>query len=421
MKYDYCLYARKSTEDDEKQALSIESQVKEMLAIAERDELNVVDIKRESHSAKDSGERPVFNELIQGLKDDEYQGIITWATDRLSRNAGDLGIIVDLIDKNYLVEIRTYGQVFTNSPNDKFLLMILGSQAKLENDNKAVNVKRGMRAKCEMGVRPCQTPLGYLNDPFHAKGLKEITLDPERAPIIKKMFEKSASGISGRKILDWADSIGFKTRTGKRLSPNGLFGLLGNTYYYGEFEWPSGSGTWYKVNHESIITKKLFDKVQNRFNAMSKGQYGSKEFDFTGTMKCGECGSSIIATKKTKILSDGTKKSYTYYMCSRYSHRHCKEYPIREEDLVPQLIELMDRVDLDKFHLRQEYEYEVKRFHQFSDQLGKDYKKEATDHIDVRSQMKYVLEQGSREEKKRMLKNLGANICLKDKKAIIEY
>ena len=61
----YCLYARKSTESDEKQTLSIDSQVKEMLQIADRESLNVIDIRRESHSAKDSGQRPVFKEILK--------------------------------------------------------------------------------------------------------------------------------------------------------------------------------------------------------------------------------------------------------------------------------------------------------------------------------------------------------------------
>ena len=65
----YCLYARKSTEQDEKQALSIDSQIKEMLQIATRDGLNVVEVRKESHSAKASGQRPVFNELIKQLFD----------------------------------------------------------------------------------------------------------------------------------------------------------------------------------------------------------------------------------------------------------------------------------------------------------------------------------------------------------------
>jgi DNA invertase Pin-like site-specific DNA recombinase len=74
----YCLYARKSTEDSsEKQALSIESQVKEMRAIAERDGLEIVDIRRESHSAKDSGQRPVFEELLADIGRGRYTGILT--------------------------------------------------------------------------------------------------------------------------------------------------------------------------------------------------------------------------------------------------------------------------------------------------------------------------------------------------------
>ena len=125
VKIKYCLYARKSTESDEKQALSIDSQVKEMLAIAERDELEIIDIRREAHSAKDSGQRPVFKEILEDIRRGRYNGIITWAPDRLSRNAGDLGSLVDLMDQKLLIEIRTYGQQFKNSPNEKFLLMIL--------------------------------------------------------------------------------------------------------------------------------------------------------------------------------------------------------------------------------------------------------------------------------------------------------
>ncbi|MFA6797364.1 MAG: recombinase family protein, partial [Candidatus Paceibacterota bacterium] len=147
----YCLYARKSMEDEERQALSIDSQLKEMKQIAERDNLYVVAMRTEAHSAKNSGQRPVFNQMIEELRNGKYNAILTWNPDRLSRNAGDLGVLVDLMDSQLLVEIRTYNQKFSNSPNEKFLLMILGSQAKLENDNKSINVKRGLRTKVEMG------------------------------------------------------------------------------------------------------------------------------------------------------------------------------------------------------------------------------------------------------------------------------
>ena len=112
-----------------------------MMDLAVKENLNIVDIKRESHSAKETGQRAIFNELIEDIRGNKYNAILTWAPDRISRNAGDLGKVVDLMDQGILQEIRTYGQKFSNNPNEKFLLMILGSQAKLENDNRGVNVK----------------------------------------------------------------------------------------------------------------------------------------------------------------------------------------------------------------------------------------------------------------------------------------
>lgn len=132
-KIEYCLYARKSSESDERQAMSIDSQIEEMLTLAKRDNLK---IKKESHSAKMSGSRPVFTQLLQEIREKKFNGILTWAPDRLSRNAGDLGSVVDLMDQGKLIKIQTYSQSFSNSPNEKFLLMILCSQAKLEMDIK---------------------------------------------------------------------------------------------------------------------------------------------------------------------------------------------------------------------------------------------------------------------------------------------
>src|SRR5438105_7108185 len=87
----YCLYARKSSESDERQAMSIDSQIKEMMALAKRDGLNVVKTLQESFSAKESSKRPIFGQILTELRAREYDGILTWAPDRLSRNAGDLG------------------------------------------------------------------------------------------------------------------------------------------------------------------------------------------------------------------------------------------------------------------------------------------------------------------------------------------
>jgi len=185
----YCLYARKSTESEEKQVLSIDSQIREMERIAEQQGLQIVSRKEESHSAKASGKRPVFQEILSEIDQGVYNGILTWAPDRLSRNAGDLGSLVDLMDQGKLIHIQTYGQTFSNSPNEKFLLMILCSQAKLENDNKGVNVKRGLRARCEQGLWPFRPPTGYVKSNHKDEGCVCL-IDPKRGHVIKEMFEK---------------------------------------------------------------------------------------------------------------------------------------------------------------------------------------------------------------------------------------
>ena len=133
---EYCLYSRKSSESDERQAMSIDYQIKEMNDLATREGLFIKVVRQESHSAKMSGQRPVFNQILADIRNGLFNGILTWAPDRLSRNAGDLGMLVDLMDQEKLTQIKTFSQTFTNNPNEKFLLMILCSQAKLENDQK---------------------------------------------------------------------------------------------------------------------------------------------------------------------------------------------------------------------------------------------------------------------------------------------
>lgn len=412
----YVLYARKSTEQDEKQALSIESQVKEMLKIAERDELEIIDIRRESHSAKDSGQRPVFKELLQDIRSGRYSGILTWAPDRLSRNAGDLGSVVDLMDQKCLVEIRTYGQQFRNSPNEKFLLMILCSQAKLENDNKSINVRRGLRTRCEMGLRPGQPPVGYLNE-RHMDRKCQAIIDPERGPIIAKMFEKVAyEKWSGRKIFNWLKfDLNFKSITGnKGLTLSNIYLILQNPYYYGVFEYPLKSGNWYTGKHTPLITKELFDQVQEQ-TTRSLIRSESKEFTFTRLMFCGMCGSGITADEKFKKLVKGGVTRHVYYKCTHSRDQNCKSGYINEEDLIKQFEGLMDTVSVDEISIKDKIKDEVQRFKKFNQiVLGSKEKIEVGD-IDIRNYAKYILRNGTNGEKRELLGCLKNKILLKNK------
>ena len=267
----------------------------------------------------------MFKELLEDIRRQRYNGILTWAPDRLSRNAGDLGSLVDLMDQKLLLQIRTYGQTFINSPNEKFLLMILCSQAKLENDNKSVNVKRGLRTRCEMGLRPGQPPVGYLNE-RHMDRKCQAILDPERAPIIKKIFEKVAyEKWSGHKIYNWLKfEINFKSVTGnKGLSMGNIYMILQNPFYYGVFEYPVRSGNFYTGKHIPLITKELFDQVQTQV----KSQFiksETKEFAFTKLITCGLCGSGITADEKFKKQKNGNTHRHVYYSCTKTRDRNCK-------------------------------------------------------------------------------------------------
>ena len=412
----YCLYARKSTESEERQVLSIDSQIKEMLQLAEREGLEIVAMKRESHSAKETGQRPVFNEIIDEIKQKKFNGILTWAPDRISRNAGDLGKIVDLMDAGYLEEIRTFGQKFGNNPNEKFLLMILGSQAKLENDNRGVNVKRGLRTRAEMGLWVGTAPLGYLNQK-HMDKKCQVIIDELRAPVVKKMFEKVAyEKWSGRKVYNWLRfEANFYTRGNKPLTLSGVYRILSHTFYYGIFERPVKSDNWYQGKHEPLITKELFDQVQAQLKR-DNIQRENKEFSFTKLFTCGYCGSGISAEEKWKDLKDGTHAKYVYYSCSRARDRNCKNKYIREEDLILELLKILDKVDINELGMRQKLEDEIARFNIFQRSVLQTTVKSDKDHVtDIRNYAKYILKEGTVMEKRELLANLRSRIIYKDK------
>jgi len=388
-----------------------------MIQLAEREGLDILEIKRESHSAKTTGQRPIFNELLEDIRQGKFTGILTWAPDRISRNAGDLGAIVDLMDEKLLLDIRTYGQRFSNNPNEKFLLMILGSQAKLENDNRGINVKRGLRTRVEMGLWPGMAPLGYLNQKNMDKKC-QVIVDPERAPIVKQMFEKVAlERWSGRKIFHWLKfELNFKTRGNKSLTLSGIYRSLDSPFYYGMFEYPKNSGNWYQGKHKPIIDQELFEKAKEQLEREHRVRK-TKEFAFTKLMTCGYCGSGVSGEEKYKNLKDGTMARYIYYGCTRGKDKYCKNIYIREEELIKELLKIIDQVEIDKLGMRFKLEAEVERYNKFQESvLGTEPNKNVpVKKIEVRTYAKYVLQEGSITEKRELLALLQSKLIYKDK------
>lgn len=334
----------------------------------------------------------------------------------MRRKTSTTSTVVDLMDQKLLHEIRTYGQKFTNNPNEKFLLMILGSQAKLENDNKMVNVKRGLRARCEMGLWPSVPPTGYLSHSDRNKKC-EVVLDEQRHEVIKQMFEKVAyDGWSGRKLFKWlAEDIRFKTKHGKPLTLSNVYIILKSSFYYGEFEYPKGGGQWYVGKHHPIITKDLYNQVQNKLTSESV-RVQDKEFAFTKMITCGLCRSGITADEKFKKLKDGTTNRYVYYGCTKFNDKNCSCGYIREEELIEQLANILDVVSLNEIGMKDRIRSEIESHNEFQESvLGQKTQKIKVREVDIRNYAKHILRKRPIYEKRELLCNLRSKLVLRDK------
>ena len=402
----FCLYARKSSESDERQVMSIDSQLKEMQALAFKENLKITEILQESHSAKDSGQRPMFMKLLNDIREKRFDGILTWAPDRLSRNAGDLGMLVDLMDQGKLTKIRTFSQTFSNNPNEKFLLMILCSQAKLENDQKGINVKRGIRAKCEMGWRPGMPPIGYYNRAF--AGIKDIIIDPDRGHIVTEMFERVVkNGDSGRKLKIWLDTC-LTTRGGKKVSLSQIYLMLKNPFYYGEFEYPVGSGSWYKGSHPPLVTKNVFNKVQEKLVVPLKSKWRSKVFTYKGLLRCANCKASVIGEDRYRERLNKEPRYHVYYHCTKQVDNSCKEPYISEDELERSLLKLINFMYIahpQELFLTDKIQEGLEEFENMREALFLQQDINPNSKIwDIRDYAKYVLSNKNAEEKRELFK-----------------
>ena len=334
----YFLYARKSTDEDDRQVLSIESQITELREFGEKEKLEIVDEYIESKTAKIPG-RPIFNKMMERIENNDGYGILAWHPDRLARNSVDGGKIIYLVDSGKILGLKFPTFWFDCTPQGKFMLNIAFGQSKYYIDNLSENVKRGLRQKLRRGERPGLAPVGYLNE------LRQHTVvkDPERWQIIKKMFEAYATGNFTLEALQkMSFSLGLVSRRKSiPLTLGVIQEMLKNSTYYGVFV---VKGEMYQGTHEPIISKQLFDKVQEVMKQKGKPVKPEKikYFPFLKLLKCGECGRSITAEKKIKPSG----KEYVYYRCTK-KQRVCHQKYLEQREILKQFNEIIQKVALD--------------------------------------------------------------------------
>lgn len=343
----YFLYARKSTESEDKQVASIDAQINELTKIAKDNNFEIVEILQECKSAKAPG-RPIFNDMMARINKGEADGILCWKLNRLARNPVDGGQISWLLQMNVIKQIYTYGRSYLPTDNVIVMAVELGMANQFIRDL-SVDTKRGLKAKAERGWYPTYTTLGYKHNPLKIKGEKEIIIDEDRFDLTRKMFDLVLTGrYSPPKALDVAtNEWKLRNKKGKKVAISTFYRILSDPFYYGMFEYPKGTGNWHNGKHKPMITAEEFDLIQILLGKGTiKQRPKTKEFAYTGLMRCGECGAVITADAKVKKQKNGNVHFYTYYHCTKRKDPNCSQKVIRVENLEEQISEILGKIQI---------------------------------------------------------------------------
>lgn len=369
-------YRRKSTEGEERQIASLSDQANALDEISVRlgiESSQVYADVEESKTAKAPGRFKFNTEVLKPIEQGKANAIVCWHADRLSRNAIDTAALVQLMDTGKLHAVITNQQMFWNTPMDKFMLALLCGQAKLENDNKGINVKRGLAGKVRKGWRPGRAPIGYLNNKAKEKGDRDIVIDSERFPLVRKLWDAFLTGhYSVRQLHRFADnelrlrSLTTKKQGGRPLALSHIYKILTDPFYYGSYWWKSdesGGHALMKGIHTPMISEAEFRLVQAILGHRDKPQPKTHLFAFTQLIHCGECGSSVTAEEKWQVICGVCRKKfasqnreecpfcrtaiqkmsskktlhYTYYHCSKKKNHRCSQKGIRLEEMENQI------------------------------------------------------------------------------------
>lgn len=346
----YFIYCRRSSEAEDRQVLSIKSQIQELTDLAKKLDLHIVDILTESKSAKAPG-RKVFDDMIQRIHQGEADGIACWKLDRLARNPIDGGQISWMLQQGIIGHIETAERSYY--PEDNVLLMnVEFGMANQFLRDLSRNTKRGLRAKVEKGWLPGVAPLGYLNNKYKDKGEKDIIKDPERFHLARRMWNLMLSGNhTPPKIAETANTEwGFRTRKfrkqgGKPLSRSVIYKMFTDPFYCGMIRY---NGQLYPGKHSPMVTVEEFDKVQVMLGRKGKPRPKTHDFPFRGMIRCGECSCFVTAEEKHKLTKSGVHH-YIYHHCTKRKRGiKCSQPSIREEELERQIKEKLSKISIDE-------------------------------------------------------------------------
>lgn len=317
----YFSYVRVSTQRQGQTGTSLAEQFSAIENYARRYNLRIAKQYEERETAAKTG-RPVFLEMLKALKQNKADGIIIHKIDRSARNLKDWAELGTLIDLGIEVHFANES-LDLNSRGGRLSADIQAVVASDYIRNLREETKKGIYGRLKQGLYPFPARVGYLNA---GKG-KPKEIDKIQAPLVKKAFELYSRGNVGLDALvEKMYETGLRNKTGKKISRNGLVCILKNLFYTGLIR-------IYKTNelfvgqHQPIVSKKLFDKVQDVFAGRNAKKQIKHFFVFRKHIICQSCRNTMIAE---------TQKGYVYYRCHS---KRCSQKTIREELIEDELLE----------------------------------------------------------------------------------
>lgn len=306
-------YIRVSTLRQGQTGTSLVEQQAAIERYAQQGNFHIVKQFEERETAAKSG-RPVFNQMLKCIKQGQAEGVLMHKIDRSARNLRDWADLGDLIDHGIQVH-------FVNEGLDLFSRggrLSADIQAVIASDfirNLREETRKGFYGRIKQGLYPRPAPLGYLN---MGKG-KPKQLDPIRAPLIRRAFEMYATGDWGlNALVDKLYEMGLRNRNGNKVVRNGLSSILHNVFYIGLIRLKE-KGEIFNGIHQPLISKTLFDQVQDVLAGKNIKKVKRHTFQFRGVICCAHC--------QTKPSGE-IHKGHIYYRCHT---KDCEQRSFREE------------------------------------------------------------------------------------------
>lgn len=360
----YGLYVRKSNESEDKQIASLDDQIDAMTEFAKTNGYHIVKkaIFKESKSAKIPYKREKFDELIKMLKNGTIDGVLTYKSNRLSRNPIESGIIQQMLFDKQIKAIIAKDKRYLPDDNALYFSIDAAQDTQFSRDLSIIVTDR-MLQKAKRGGKPGTAPIGYKNArESEFSDVRIVAVDDERFSIVRRMWDYALTGqYSVSEITRIADKEwGLRTprrkkRGGVPLSVSGVYAMFNNPFYMGAIKYKDLFIQ--EALHTPMVTPEEFRQVRtmiSRKNAPRPSEETAKDdpFPYRGLIKCGECGCLITYMKLVKKRKNGNVHTYEYCYCTQ--KRECSQ-KMTVSKMTPQEMTKAIRAEISKYTIMDEF------------------------------------------------------------------